>query len=52
MLGNYGEVNVLWVRFNGGQSVSTDGRSVIPSLMDSHFAGGQNTVGKIEILTD
>ena len=37
---------------SGGQSVSTDGRSVSPSLTDSHFAGGLMTDENFETLME
>ena len=38
----------LFPTAGGGQSVSTEGRSVNPSLTNSRFAGGLTTDGNIE----
>ena len=38
--------------YSGGQSVSTDGKSVSPSLTDFRFAGGLTTDGNFETLTE
>ncbi len=35
--------------YSGGQSFSTDGRSVSPSLTDSRFAGEMTNDGNFEI---